>query len=224
MFQWLLKPNVDRSQRFSHALAQFKGRGPPNHRGHVCHGSLFDPDRALIANTQGIKPLFGCSSKGIAYKIFNGGEHSRHHIRILVIRRPSAYMVKHQSRSTMDEKDLFDLIDQCMEKDDFRIGPMGTQGLEPPLQSLDGETVVEQLIERLNHAHDRGGDRPADTRPHQWENRIGQDLGILANGITDRIFDGRPQSTGNTPILIQGQGDCIGKNMADLFCPRSKII
>ena len=60
--------------------------------------------------------------------------------------------------------------------------------------------MFESLIERLHQPLERFGDRLADRRPHDREERFGKGLTILANGTVDS--DWNPDASGGVNVLL----------------------
>ena len=90
-----------------------------------------------------------------------------------------------QTRITLDQKDVIDLIAQAVLEHDLGKRYTATPGFNPPADAARAETMLEHLIEIAHHAAQRFGNRLADDRADHRKQRIDDTGAIQVHGIAE---------------------------------------
>ena len=77
--------------------------------------ALLDPQAVIAIHAQRVQDFAAFLIEGVPDKFLNGREHAGHQIRIPGSRRVGRDMVEHQSGFAMDQIDLFNAINQCVQ-------------------------------------------------------------------------------------------------------------
>ena len=146
------------------------------------------------------------AAEGIADKILDCDQHRRHELGILAHRILGRHMGDQQPGMTVDQKHVFDLVDQRVLEHDLGEGRSSTPSFPAPFEPPPGEAVFQALIEPLERLVNSLADRFADRRHDRRIKDVDQRCGIIADRALRRpLHDGRQHMP--HPLIARRLGD-----------------
>lgn len=180
-------------------------------------------DHGMIAQLHAFQALVVLGPEGVAHELGNGGEHARDGIGVAVGHRLGGQVLHQQSAVRLDQEHLFDTVHQGMSQHHLAEGDAAAHGLQPPLEPLDRQAVLERAVDVLEQATQGVGDRLTDRRPHHRVEGIGESLGVLLDGRFDATGDRCGQGFGEFEALLVALAEGVGKDIGHVLGAQCRV-
>ncbi len=172
---------VDPGERILKQCAETLRRIAPDGRDQKCIRSLDTPQQR-VAKPQAVETSFAHAGKRVPHEILDRSEHPGDELRILRRQPLRCHMLEQEAGMLMDQKDVLYAVDQSVREHHVREGGAGPVGFEAPLQSLEGEAVLQHLVQGADRAFQGFSDGLADRRPHKGVEDIDQRSRVPLDG------------------------------------------
>ncbi len=140
----------------------------------------------MFTDARRFKGFAAPGSHRIAHELTDRGQHAGNRIRIELGQAGRRGAMQDEAGVALDQEYMIDAIVQAVLEHDLGKRHPAAPGLDPPADSTWTETVLEYLVHVAHQAAQGFGDRLADDRADNREQRINDAGAILVDGIAER--------------------------------------
>ena len=181
---------VDPGQHLAERVVERLRRIAADHGHQRRERSRLGPEEQL-AQPHRVHALAPAAAERVAYEVLDRAQHRGHQLRILAGGPFGGDVRDQQAARPMDQEDVLHLEHEGVLQHDFGERLSAAPRLDPPLQPLQGEAVLERLVERLERLVDDLDDRLADGRQDHRVHDVDERARIAADRRLRRLLDRR---------------------------------